>query len=71
MSTKSIILIFMMLVCSGCISDYGRPDVGATPVTITNLLNDPKIWNGKVVRIVGIFNYELEGDALYMSVEDF
>jgi hypothetical protein len=32
-----------------------------------DLLKDPTRWEGKIVQVEGIFNFELEGDALFVS----
>jgi len=50
---------------------YGRADDYAINVSIINLIANPDKYDGKVVRVQGIGNIEFEGNALYLSTEDY
>src|SRR2546426_4695750 len=39
--------------------------------SLLQILANPKSWHGRRVRVAGFVNLEFEGDALYLSREDF
>lgn len=64
--------IFLLpLLITGCISEYGKPSERPTRVKVSDLLQDPARWKGKLVEVEGAFNWELEGDAIFQTKEDF
>ncbi|HUL21797.1 MAG TPA: hypothetical protein VLZ10_10100 [Thermodesulfobacteriota bacterium] len=40
-------------------------------VSLINLIATPEKYHGKWVRVIGIANFEFEGDALYLSQSDY
>jgi hypothetical protein len=57
----------------------GEETSGAVPcddsldnrVPLIQLIANPEKWDGKEVRVVGFARFEYEGDALYLSEEDY
>jgi hypothetical protein len=68
--SRLLFIIILPLLISGCISEYGKPSAGVPTVPLVDLLNDPARWNGQKIQVGGFFNYELEGDAIYLSKAD-
>jgi hypothetical protein len=67
---RLIFIMILPLFLSGCISEYGKPSAGVPAVPLIDLLNKPTRWQGKKIQVEGVFNYELEGDAIYLSKAD-
>lgn len=66
----NIIVALSLLIC-GCINEYGKPpSERATPIKISDLVQNPAQWKGKLVEVEGAFNWELEGDAIFETKED-
>jgi len=53
------------------INNYGDENVYAIPVSIINLIATPEKYDGKEIRVVGIGCIEFEGNAIYLSTEDW
>ena len=50
-----------------------QPGVQPSPInaSLVQLIANPKVYDGKVVRLIGFCHLEFEGDALYLHQEDF
>jgi len=70
-SYQIIFSLIVLVLVSGCVSEYGKPTKSKVVVPLTDLLKDPVKWEGKVVQIDGVFNFELEGDAIFASAKDY
>ncbi|WP_228893669.1 hypothetical protein [Pseudoduganella aquatica] len=40
-------------------------------VSIIQLITNPELFDGKLVRVIGFMHLEFEGDAVYLHLEDF
>jgi len=67
---RLIIILLTVLLLSGCIKEYGKPSEVLTEVKISDVYQDPARWKGKLIKVQGAFNWELEGDAIFESKED-
>jgi hypothetical protein len=70
MRKLTLFLLFSLLLLPGCISEYGKASTDAEPVPLAKLIQDPTRWDGKTVMVEGFFNYELEGDAIFLTNTD-
>jgi len=78
---KVVIAIFIMVVillssCSAPVAfnnDSGSNAVNqnALDVSIINLIATPEKFHGKIVRVIGVGNLEFEGNAIYLSRDDY
>lgn len=72
------LLIFIL--CLSACSKAGDLNIGsgenpadqnALDISIINLIATPEKYHGKVVRVIGIGNLEFEGNAVYLSRDDY
>lgn len=70
-SRQIIVSLMMLVLVSGCVSEYGKPTNTKVVVPLIDLLKNPVKWEGKVVQVDGVFNFELEGDAIFASDKDY
>lgn len=71
MKRLTFTIIALSLLIGGCINEYGKPSSErATPIKIADLVHSPEQWRGKLVEVEGVFNWELEGDAIFETKED-
>lgn len=71
MKKMTFTIIALSLLISGCINEYGKPpSERATRINISDLLQNPVQWKGKLVEVEGAFNCELEGDAIFETNQD-
>jgi len=73
------VLLIFIIYFSAC-SNVDDPHIGsgenpadqnALDLSIINLIATPEKYHGKVVRVIGVGNLEFEGNAVYLSREDF
>ena len=73
------ILIVLIILLSSC-STPNVPDnssgqnpanQNALDVSIINLIATPEKYHGKIVRVIGVGNLEFEGNAIYLSRDDY
>ena len=69
-------IIFAMVVLTGCksynyVSGKNSANHDADDVSIIQLISNPEKYDGKVVRVIGVGNLEFEGDAVYLSRDDW
>lgn len=51
------LLVLVTLLTIGCTSERGTTDTGAT-VSVCEVLGNPSLYRGKIVRVRGVFTYE-------------
>jgi hypothetical protein len=49
----------------------GGADIDADDVSLIQLIANPQIYDGKIVRITGFLHLEFEGNVIYLHREDF
>ena len=59
------------LACSTHGQGENKPEPVAVEVPLLRLIAAPQEFHGKVVRVSGVFRYEFEGTALYLTQEHF
>lgn len=57
----------------GAITDNGEDIAiqGFFDVSIIELISNPSDYDGKPIRVIGVGNLEFEGDAIYLSKDDW
>jgi hypothetical protein len=67
----SIISINMFTEVNNMVYAYGNIAQDAIEVSIINLIATPEIYDGKLVRVIGIGKVKFESNGLYLSKEDY
>jgi hypothetical protein len=49
----------------------GGADITADDVSLIQLIANPQLYDGKIVRIIGFLHLEFEGNVIYLHNEDF
>jgi hypothetical protein len=60
-------VILILLLAVSLLAQARRP----TPVSIVQLIANPKAYHGKFVRVVGFASIEFEGTAVYLHEDDY
>ena len=69
---KLLILVFIILAaCQTRYPDFGVPNQKAIDVSLVNLIATPDIYHEKIVRVIGVFRLRFEGNALFLSQDDY
>jgi hypothetical protein len=75
--SKSILIIFVALIMISIVFvnnfniSYGNVSPEAIEVSITDLIDNPQEYSGKLVRVHGVCRLQFEEDALYSSADDY
>jgi hypothetical protein len=65
------VLALLLTTPSAPNSHQGVTSTTPEVVSLLQILANPRVWHGRRVRLAGFVNLEFEGDALYLSREDF
>lgn len=78
---KKIIILLLILIIALITSilikfnpqpkSFGNASQEATDVSIVNLIATPEKYNDKLVRIIGVGQFQYEGNGIYLSIEDY
>lgn len=73
---SAVLLIFIVGLCSCTNTSANNTELNpanqdALDISIINLIATPEKYHGKVVRVIGVGNLEFEGDAIYLSRDDY
>ena len=63
---KIRVLLLLLLTFFAKTLSAGEP----TDVSLIQLIANPKEYDGKLVRVGGVVNFEFEGDAIYLHKDD-
>lgn len=68
MITRILLLIACLPILLG-VNDFGDANHSAIDVSVINLIATPDAFHGKVVRVIGVSNFEFEGNHLWFCKE--
>lgn len=67
MAMKITTLILISLLIAPSFAQSRRP----TPVSIVQLIANPRAYHGKFVRVIGFASVRFEGTAIYLNEDDY
>jgi hypothetical protein len=75
-----ILVLFVLIFLTAHISVFSqvqddttlnKANQNALSVSIIDLIANPDMYDGKLVRVIGVGNIEFEGNAIYLSRDDW